>query len=400
MTTSERFSIADLFTESAKEAPQPMFGAAQQGHVPLISLAFGLADPALFPRAELAAAAAAVLADDAAAALNYGPTYPGLIEQIVTRLRQEGVEAEPENIIAGYGSSQILGLLPQVFVEPGDVVLIEGPSFMGAVRRFQDARANLVTIPVDEHGMNVDALEETLRNFAAQGVRPKFIYTIPTFHNPSGVTMPLERRQKLVALGAEYGVVIVEDDAYGDLRFEGDPLPNLAALDSEGWVMRVSTYSKTLAPGVRTGWAYANPEIIARLQKFKIEGGNSPFLTRVIARYSADGRYERHIEELVKLYRSKRDRMVAAIEREFPAGYTLVLPEGGFFIWLTLPEGVSATALLEHSKTKGAAFLPGTHCYANGQGDNEIRLSFSFQPADQLETGIARIGAAMHEILA
>src|SRR5439155_3432177 len=187
----------------------------------------------------------------------------------------------------------------------------------------------LVTAPTEAQGMEVEALEQSLRDLRAQGIRPKFIYSIPTFHNPTGATMPLDRRQRLVALGAEYGVVIVEDDAYGDLRFEGQPLPNLAMLDQEGWVIRISTFSKILAPGVRMGWAYARPEIIERLAKFKVEGSSGPFLTRVIARYCADGRLEAHIQELIALYRHKRDVMLAAIAREFPAGVTALRPEGG-----------------------------------------------------------------------
>jgi 2-aminoadipate transaminase len=210
--------------------------------------------------------------------------------------------------------------------------------------------------------------------------------------------MPLTRRQKLVALAAEYGVVVVEDDAYGDLRFEGQPQPVLAALDQEGWVIRVGTFSKVLAPGVRMGWACARPEVIGRLAMFKAEGSSGPFLTRVIARYCADGRLEAHIQELIALYRRKRDVMLEAIAREFPAGVTALRPAGGFFIWCKLPPGVSARALLSLAEARGATFLPGTRCFADGQGDDAIRLAFSFLPADQIVKGIGRIGAAMRAL--
>ena len=209
----------------------------------LISLSYGFADPRLFPREELLAATAAVLESDSAQALNYAPSYVGLREQLVTRLRSQGVEAEVENVLISYGSSQILALLPRVFVDRGDTVLVEGPTFMGAVRHFAEGGAKLVTVPTDDQGMDVEALEDTLRNLKQAGVRPKFLYTIPTFHNPTGTTMPLARRQRLIELAATYGVVIVEDDAYGDLRFEGQSLPNLASLDQEGWVIRVGTGS-------------------------------------------------------------------------------------------------------------------------------------------------------------
>ena len=238
------YSLNDLFASRAQRSEAQFGGPATPRGEPIISLAYGLADPALFPRADLLAATADVLDHDADLALNYGPAYAGLREQLVTRLRAQGVEAEDNNLLISYGSGQILALLPQVFVDPGDVVLIEGPSFMGAVRQFSAAGARLVTVPTDAQGMDVEALEQSLRDLRAQGIRPKFIYTIPTFHNPTGATMTLARRQKLVALGAEYGVVIVEDDAYGDLRFEGHTLPNLATLDQEGWVIRVGAFTK------------------------------------------------------------------------------------------------------------------------------------------------------------
>jgi len=364
----------------------------------MISLAYGLADPTLFPSAELSAAVAEVLKDDSAAALNYGPTFLGLREQIVGRLRSQGVEAEDDNVLVSYGSGQILALLPEVFVNPGDVVLIEGPSFMGAVRNFGEAGARLVTVPTDDNGMNVEALDELLRGLRRENVRPKFIYTIPTFHNPTGVTMPLARRQKLVSLAAEYGTAIVEDDAYGDLRFEGQNLPSLAALDQEGWVIRTGTFSKILAPGMRMGWAYARPEVIQRLAMFKTEGSSGPFLTRIVARYCADGQLERHIQDLIALYRTKRDVMLDAIAREFVGGVTTLRPEGGFFVWCKLPSGMSATELLTASEAQGATFLPGTRCFANGQGDDAIRLAFSYQPAHEIEEGIARIGRAMRAL--
>ena len=387
--------IDDLFAARARDIPTPLYGPTPSRRGDLISFSYGLADPDLFPRDDLLAATAAVLEQDAAEALNYGPSFAGLREQIVVRLRATGIEAEDDNVLVSYGSGQILALLPQVFVDPGDTVLIEGPSFMGAVRHFTDAGARLVTVPTDAQGMDVDALEELLRDLRRRNIRPKFVYTIPTFQNPTGTTMPLARRQRLVALGAEYGVVIVEDDAYGDLRFEGQPLPNLAALDPEGWVVRLGTYSKILAPGVRMGWAYARPEVAARLAHFKTEGASGPFLTRVVAHYCADGRLEAHIQELIALYRRKRDVMLDAITREFPAQVAVLRPAGGFFVWCTLPDGMSAAALMAQAEQRGATFLAGTRCFANGQGDDAIRLAFSFQPAAQIEEAIARIGAAM-----
>ncbi|MFQ3630912.1 PLP-dependent aminotransferase family protein [Roseiflexus sp.] len=385
--------LGNLYAARAKTLAPAQIWPEHEGD--LISLAYGFAAPELFPTDDLLSATAEVLAEDAAEGLNYGPTYPRLVELVANRLRAQGTPAEPDNILIAYGSSQILALLPQVFIDPGDAVIVEGPTFMGAVRHFALAGANLITVDVDEQGLNVDALEATLRDLAQRGQRAKFIYTIPTFHNPSGTLMPLERRQRLVALAKEYGVLIVEDDAYGDLYFENPPPLRLSALDHDGWVLQVGTFSKILAPGLRMGWACGSHEIIQRLASFKVEGSSGPFLTRVVERYCADGRLERHIADLRVAYRARRDLMLATIAREWLPEVRVAKPEGGFFVWARLPQGLSATALLSESEKHGVTFVPGTHFYANGQGDNAFRLSFSFVPLHQIEDGIARIGAAL-----
>lgn len=390
-------SFDSLFAQRARDVRPPMYGPNQPARSHLISLTYGFADPALFPSTDLAAATAEVLERDAAEALNYGPAFAGLQTFIVERLRTQGINASDENILLSYGSGQILGLLPQVFIDPGDTVIIEGPTFMGAVRHFADSGARLVTVPIDADGLQVDALEDVLETLRRDAVQPKFIYTIPTFQNPTGTTLPLERRHKLLQLAAAHNVIVVEDDAYGDLRFEGESVPSLAALDTNGLVIRIGTFSKILAPGVRTGWAYAHPNIIARLAAFKTEGANGPFLTRMVARFCAKGRLDVHIEALNGLYRRKRDVMLAAIARDLPE-VTAERPNGGFFVWCRLPHGVSANALLEQAEAAGASFLPGGRCFANGEGDDTIRLAFSFQPVEQIEVAIARIGKALRSL--
>ncbi len=390
--------LSDLFTPQAREALPPMYGPPPQvPGIQLISLAYGLADPALFPREELVEATAQILAADANAALNYGLSAPELTALVVERLRREGLAAREEQTMLAYGSGQILGLLPQVLVEPGDTVIIEAPTFLGAVSRFRLAGARLVGVPVDAAGMDVDQLEERLRELRRAGVRPKFIYTIPTFQNPAGATLSLERRRHLVALAAEYGTLIVEDDAYVDLRFRGERLPPLAALDSEGWVLRVGTFSKILAPGLRMGWAHGPKPLIDRLQMFKVEGSSGPFLTRLVARFAADGRLERHIEALRANYAAKCERTAAALRRELPEA-SFVEPDGGFFIWLRLPEGVLASALAPVALRHGVEFLPGTRCFADGSGDEYIRIAFSDKPIEQIEEAVVRLGAALREL--
>lgn len=392
MPVSSVPTLNDLYAGRAKTLGPAQIWPEHEGD--LITLAYGFAAPEMFPTDDLLAATAEVLAEDAAEGLNYGPSYPGLVQLVVDRMNAQGTPAEPGNVLIAYGSSQVLALLPEVFVEPGDAVIVEGPTFMGAVRHFAAAGAKLLTVNVDDHGLDVDALEQMLRDLAKQGKRPKFIYTIPTFHNPSGTLLPLERRQRLVELAKAYGVLVVEDDAYGELYFENPPPPRLSALNHDGWVLQVGTFSKILAPGLRMGWACGNHEIIQRLHSFKLEGSSGPYLTRVVERYCADGRLARHIEELRVAYRERRDLMLAAIAREWPKDVMVPKPEGGFFIWARLPKGMSATKLLAESEKHGVTFVPGTHFYANGQGDDAFRLSFSFVPHQQIEDGIARIGAA------
>ncbi|MFM7679631.1 MAG: PLP-dependent aminotransferase family protein, partial [Roseiflexaceae bacterium] len=289
---------AKAFREGPDWAPEP------EG---TISLSYGFADPEHFPVAEIIDATAEVLAEDVNGALNYGPTYPGLVRLVVDRLKTRGVaHAAPSNVMISYGSSQILALLPQIMVDPGDVVIVEGPCFMGAVRSFQEAGAKIETVPVRADGMDIDVLAQLLADLATQGIRPKFIYTTPTYQNPTGTLMPLANRKRLVALAEQYGVLILEDDAYGDLRFEGEALPKLIALDMHGWVLNCGTFSKILAPGVRMAWACGPEAIIKRLQKFKVEGSSGPFLTRMVERFAADGRLDAHIAELNENYRHKR----------------------------------------------------------------------------------------------
>jgi DNA-binding transcriptional MocR family regulator len=390
-------NLADLFTPQARTFVQTGWGAPPESPIPLISVAFGLADPALFPREELVEAAAEVLSRDINAALNYGPSDPALRELIAERLRRENVAADPANVLVGYGSGQILGLLPRVLVEPGDTVIIEAPTFLGAVGQFQRAGASLVGVPVDAEGLDVDALEATLRDLQRRGVRPKFIYTIPTYQNPTGTTLPAARRERLVSLAATYGVLVVEDDAYRDLSFHGPPPPSLAAIDTEGWVLRVGTFSKILAPGLRMGWAHGPRDLIDRLTMFKVEGGSGPFLTRLVTQFSSNGRLDAHIAALRSHYAAKCDLMLEALATHVPDAHA-VRPDGGFFIWLRLPEGVRTGDLVPAAINRGVEVLPGPRCYADGQGDNYIRLAFSEEPAANIQEAIRRLGQAVADV--
>ncbi|AFY32766.1 PLP-dependent aminotransferase family protein [Calothrix sp. PCC 7507] len=391
------YQIADLFAERARNLIPQTYGT-ELTKIITVSFTYGLADPSIFPHAELAAASVAVLDQEAAVALNYGPPSPQLYEQLILRLQTQGILADRSRILIGYGSAQILGLLADVLIESGDVVIVEGPTFLGVVGRFKNAGARILSIPIDDLGMNVDALEATLIDLQKQGIRPKFIYTIPTFHNPTGTTMPLFRRKKLVALAAEYGVLVVEDDAYSDLRFSGEAVASLASLDEAGWVLYVSTFSKIIVPGVRLGWACGHPAIIERLAMFKSEGPVGPFISHVIGRYCASGNLDLHIQKLIACYRHKCDLMLDAIAHNFPDDVVINQPDGGFFVWCQLPPDISAKALLSATSEYGVTFLPGTRCYANGQGDDAIRLAFSFQPMEKITEGIGILGDVIRKL--
>jgi 2-aminoadipate transaminase len=387
--------LSDLFAERARLTVPSLYGPTPQSTIPVISLAYGLADPAHFPREELLAAFETLLAEDADRALNYAPPSADLTRWLIEHLYGRGTVAADSNLLLSYGSGQILNLLPEVLIEPGDPVIIEEASFLGAVHRFARAGATLISIPIDESGMDVDVLEDQLIRLERRGQRAKFIYTIPTFQNPTGTTMSLVRRQQLVALASNYGVLVVEDDAYGELRFGGETLPSLLALDADGWVLHVGTFSKILAPGLRLGWACGPQELIERLRMFKLDGGTSPFITQLVARYCEQGRLDTHIARLRAVYAHKCQLMLDAMRREFPPEVRYTAPEGGFFIWCELPPGLDANSLLQRSIALGADFLPGPRCYAEKGGQQRMRLAFSHVPSGQIDEAIARIGAAM-----
>ena len=392
-------NLADLFTPRLRELLPPLWGpSAASGEIPIISLAYGLADPLVLPREELVEATAQILTTDIDAVLNYAPVAAELVTLVAERLRREGVDADEQQVLITYGSSQILGLLPQVLVNPGDTILVEAPTFMGAVGLFARAAAQLIGIPIDANGLDVDALESTLRDLRARGIRPKFIYTIPTFQNPTGTTLSLARRQRSVALAAEYGVIVVEDDAYIDLRFHGEPLPPMAALDQEGWVLRIGTFSKILAPGLRVGWAYGPKALIDRLRIVKVEGSSSPFISHLVARFSAEGHLDTHIANLRSHYAAKCATMIAALHHELPE-LSFVPPDGGFFIWLRLPEGLSTHELGPVTLKQGVEVLHGNRCYADGSGSEYIRLAFSHIPEAQIGVAIQRLGNSIRTLM-
>jgi 2-aminoadipate transaminase len=367
----------------------------------LISFAGGLPAPELFPAEELEAAATRVLRKQGALALQYGPTegYGPLRELVARHMRRYAIEVGRDNVLITSGSQQGLDLAGKLLINPGDHVVTEDPTYLGALQAFTSYQARYLTVPIDDDGMRVDRLEEALR------AGPKFVYVLPNFHNPGGVTLSLARRRRLVDLCARYGTPILEDDPYGQLRYTGEHLPALVRLDAEqhgraggghqgGNVLYLGTLSKTLAPGLRVGWVVAPPDVIARLTQMK-QGADlhTSTFAQVVAYETARGGFlDRHLRRLRQAYSRRREAMLRALERHFPAGVRWTRPEGGLFLWVTLPEGLDASGLLPDALAAKVAFVPGASFHARGGGANTLRLNFSYSRPEVIEEGIRRLG--------
>ena len=391
-----------LFARRAATPVEALFRAGAASPQDVIPLTYGFPDPGSFPIADLAAAAGRVLDDGGDTALQYGPIAGDerFRDHVVERLRGDGLAVSADNIIVTNGGSQSIHLVTEMVVDAGDAVIVEAPTFVGALQTFRNAEAKIYEVPLDDQGMRTDKLAEVLATLAAAGKQPKLIYTIPTFHNPAGVSMPLARRRELIELSRRYGVLIVEDDAYSELRFEGARAPFLYELEPEGLVIQVRTYSKILAAGLRLGYLVAPKVLIPRLLPLKVDVGTSSLIARLAVDFAADGRLAAHIERLRSIYRERRDAMLAALDEYAPPPTTWTRPEGGFFVWLRLPEGLDAGALLPRAEQAGVSFIPGTANFTHGDGSRYLRLTFSFLPPDQLTAGIQRLGRVIQAALA
>jgi 2-aminoadipate transaminase len=380
---------------AAAAEPAPAPGRAR----PAISFAYGLPDPALFPTEALAAAATEALQQHGDRALQYGGVAgaPPLVAGLLARLRErEGLDLGPGQHLITAGSSQAIGLVAHALIAPGDAVLLETPAWPGVINALRRYQARVIPVPMDQDGLDPGALEEALARLHAEGVRPKLLYTVPTYQNPTGITMTAERRGAALALARRYDLLILEDDAYRDIGFDAPPPPSLLALDTDGRVLRAGTYSKILAAGLRLGWLLGPAEAIARISAVKDDGGTSPFASYVTAGFAERGALEAHIARLRVAYREKRDAMLRGLERAFPAGAQWTCPAGGFFIWVTLPEGMDAGALLPAARAAGVDYLPGRACFPDpADGARYMRLAFSQGAPDEIEDGVARLGAAI-----
>jgi DNA-binding transcriptional MocR family regulator len=311
------------------------------------------------------------------------------------RLLGERLGVPSGEILILSGSQQGLYLLAKALITPGDFVIVETPTYLGALQVFRAARARLIGIPLDEEGMDLQMLESVLAR-----TQPKFAYTLPTFQNPSGATMSLERRRRLLELAYRYRVPIVEDDPYSLLRYEGETLPALKALDTHGYVIYLSTFSKILFPGLRVGWLAAPPRVTDRLAPMKqlMDLFSNGPAQAVIYEFCRRGLLERHLERVREEYRRRRAAMVVALERYCPK-LEFNEPQGGYFIWCRLPRGIAARQLLREALRERVSFLTGEIFYPDGRGQEQLRLTFTSQPPAALEEGVKRLGAALRNLM-
>ena len=326
---------------------------------------------------------------DGAETLLYGEVrgYRPLRELIVERMAARGAIVDPADVLITNGAQQGIDLAARIFIDPGDIVLTEEPTFMDALRVFRSHEAEPVGVPVDEEGLQVDVLAALLDRLPK---RPKFLYTMPTYQNPMGVSMSTARRRALIDLAQERGIVIVEDDPYGDLSYDGDPPPTLKSLDPE--VIFLGTFSKVLAPGLRVGWVASSPRL--REAFFNVKEGTDIHNERIMTRtvyHSARGFLDEHIAATREIYRARRDAMLAGLEREMPAGVRWTTPRGGFFLWVTLPEQCETDAMLPDATDRGVIYLPSSWFYPDRSWTRSLRLNFSAQPEERIREAMRRL---------
>ncbi len=370
----------------------------------IISLAGGFPNTESFQRAIFDEVTQVVARDHLASALQYGPTegLAELRELIVEIMAHEGARAGVDDIMVTSGGQQAIDLSIRTFVNPGDTILAEGPTYPGAVPSFTTYEARVEHIPLDGDGLRVDMVEEALARLGAEGRAPKLLYTIPNFHNPGGVTMSLERRERLIEIAHEHELLIVEDNPYGQIRFEGEPLPSLWELDDgAGWVIYLSTFSKILSPGLRVGWVAAPASVLRKMNLGKQAADlcSSTLSQRFVIEYLRRHDWRDYVAELNVIYRGRRDALLRALEEEMPPEATWSRPGGGLFVWATLPSYLDTTHLLALASDKHeVAFVPGRGAFLDGRGGNSMRLNFSGVPEPMLTEGVRRLGVAVAEM--
>mgnify|MGYP000585143419 CR=1 FL=1 len=361
----------------------------------IISFAGGMPDTRSLPMEIIAEATRTVLLREGAAALQYGSSegHLGLRECIVKLMAEDNIHADVDDIIVTDGGQQALDFIGKVLIDPEDYVIVEGPSYVGAVQAFSSYQAKMLTVPLDEKGLQIEPLIATLESLKKRKQKAKFLYLVPSFHNPAGVTLSLKRREAVLDIARKHNLLVVEDNPYGQLRFAGNKLPTLRSMDDS--IIYMSTFSKIFSPGMRLGWINAPKPIIEKLN-FAKQAANlcsSSFTQRIVEEYFNNYPWRKYLEKQTKLYKERRDAMLQSLEKFFPQGATWTKPEGGLFLWATLPEFINTSEMLAESINEAkVAYISGEAFFADGSGKNCMRLNFSYPSAEQICEGIKRLG--------
>jgi 2-aminoadipate transaminase len=381
-------------------AVRALFAVANRPEV--VSLAGGMPNIADLPRVELGASMDRLIQERGVQAMQYGAGQGELFmrEHIVEVMAEEGVRAHPDDVVVTCGSQQALDLVTRIFIDPGDVILAEGPSYVGALGTFHAYQAQVVHVAMDAEGIEPQALAQAVVSLRAAGKRVKFLYTIPNFQNPTGVTQTLERRHAIIAIAQEFGLLIIEDNPYGLLTLEAEPMPALRSMDADN-VVYLGSFSKIFAPGFRVGWVLAPHAVREKLVLTQEAATLCPpvFSQYAIATYLDQFDWRAQIDVFRDMYRERRDAMLAGLNDHMLEGTTWTRPNGGFFVWVNLPEGLDSQAMLPRAVTARVAYTPGTAFYADGLGSRNMRLSFCFPPPDRIYEGTRRLGEVLTQEL-
>ncbi len=369
----------------------------------IISFAGGLPAPESFPVEDLKKIVIEVLEEQASSALQYGATEgdQGLREVITKAYIKDGLDISIENVVITTASQQGLDLIAKIFINRGDKVLVGLPSYLGGLGAFNNYGANMIGIPFDEHGMRSDKVEEILADLKSKGEKPKFIYVIPDFQNPAGITMPNFRRKEIIDLAKKYDVLIIEDSPYRELRFEGEHQERMYAIDNTGQVVILGTFSKIFVPGFRIGWLIAHKDITDKIivSKQSTDLCTSPFVQKLAVKYVRDGYFDKNLKNTIKLYREKRHIMLKGFEEYMPEGVTWTRPEGGLFLFLTVPERLDSGKLFDKAIEKKVAFVKGSVFHCDGSGKNTMRINFSYASKEDIKEGAKRLAQVIKEAL-
>ncbi len=396
-------NLEELFSVSAKGMKRSIIRELLKltQRPELISFAGGLPSPESFPVEQLKEIAVEVLENESARALQYSETEGDkrLREILVERYQKNGLLVNCNNLIITTASQQALDLIPKIFINPGDKIICGLPSYLGGISAFLTYGAELIGIELDKHGMRSDLLEKTLSDLKTRGEKPKYIYVIPDFQNPAGITMPEFRRKEIIDLAHKFDILIVEDSPYRELRFTGEPQRTIYELDGTGQVILLGTMSKIFVPGFRIGWVVAHEAIIDKLvmAKQNTDLCTSSFVQKIAAKFFDKGYFDRNLQLIIKSYGEKRDSMLAAFKKYMPDGVKWTEPEGGLFLFVTLPEYMNSEELFKVAIEENVAFVPGAPFHCDGSGKNTMRINFSYMSKEMNEEGVKRLAKAIQK---